>query len=273
MPHAGINGVGLYFEQHGDEGEPLVLMHGYTGDVTDWRHQVPEFSKTHRVLMMDHRGHGRSYAPRDRASYTVHQFSLDAEALIAETGFERYHLVGHSMGGAIAQEIALRSPGRLMSLTLHDTGYHFDLSHNELLARWTALRIEIAEKQGMAALAALKLPFPRPPHMPEDREIETRERLAAMSVDAFLGAGDGLRSWPGTKDRLAQIMAPTMVIYGDLDYGPLIEAAKHMAGAIPNATLEVVPQAAHSPQYERPELFNAALRKHLAVASALPSAK
>jgi 2-succinyl-6-hydroxy-2,4-cyclohexadiene-1-carboxylate synthase len=264
MPHINVNGIDLYYELEGDEGEPLVLMHGYTGDITDWRHQLPEFSTTHRVLMIEHRGHGRSYAPKDRSTYTIEQMSLDAENLIGQVGFERYHLVGHSMGGAIAQEMALRSPTKLLSLTLHDTAHFFDLSgSNEIIRKWMETRNKVAEEQGMEALSALKLPFPRPPFMPAEREDETRERLAAMSVDAFLGAGSGLRSWPGSADRLATISVSTMVIYGDLDSPPLIESARHMAATIPGATLEVVPQAAHSPQYERPDLFNAALQKHL----------
>ena len=264
MPHAKIHGVNIYFELHGERGEPLVLMHGYTGDITDWRFQITEFAGTHRVLVMDHRGHGRSQAPAERGSYTVDQMAHDAEAVVAGVGFERYHLVGHSMGGAIAQEIALRSPGRLISLTLHDTGYHFDPSRNEVILKLNAVRNKIAEEQGMAALAAMPWPFPKPPFMPEQREAETRERLARMSVDAFIGAGAGLNSWPGTADRLAAIKPPTMVIYGDLDYPILVEAAKHMARTIPGAVLEVVLQAGHSPQYERPDLFNAALRQHLA---------
>jgi pimeloyl-ACP methyl ester carboxylesterase len=238
-------------------------MHGYTGDITDWRFQVPEFSRTHRVLMMDHRGHGRSHAPRERDSYTIEQMAGDALALTESLGLERYHLVGHSMGGAIAQEMAISSPGRLMSLTLHDTAHSFDLPPNETMAKFRAERFRVAEEEGMEAAAAIPFPVPEPPFMPEERLEETRKRLAAMSVDAFIGAWNALRLWQGTGDRLRDIKARTMVVYGDLDYPPLIESAKHMAATIPNATLEVVPHAAHSPQYERPDLFNAALRRHL----------
>jgi pimeloyl-ACP methyl ester carboxylesterase len=85
-----------------------------------------------------------------------------------------------------------------------------------------------------------------------------------MSPDAFIGAGNALNDWPGTKDRLNQIGVPTLVIYGDLDAAGLVKASRIMAETIPNASLVVVPQAAHSPQYERPELFNEAVRAHLA---------
>lgn len=264
MPHTRINGIDIYFEQHGDAGEPLFLVHGYTGDLTDWRHQVAEFSATNRVLVMDHRGHGRSEAPKDRAAYTVEQMVADVEALADEVGFERYHLVGHSMGGAVVQEVALHSPGRLISLTLHDTGHVFEFSKVEMIAGFMKYRNMIAETQGMAALAAIKVPVPQLPHVTPERQEEERERLSRMSADAFIGAGAGLNAWRGTADRMGSIVAPTMVIYGELDLYLLVESAKLMAATIPGAVLEAVPEAGHSPQYERPELFNAALRRHLA---------
>lgn len=269
MPVERVNGVNIYYELHG-RGEPLVLVHGYTGDITDWRFQIPEFASTHRVLVFDHRGHGRSEAPADRSAYTIEQMAADVEALADRVGFAHYHLLGHSMGGAVAQEVALRSPARLRSLTLHDTGDRFDLSGNDAVAAFIASRHKLAEEQGMAAVAEMPAPVPPPPHMPPERQEETKRRLAAMSVDGFIGAWQALASWPGTRERARDIAAPTMVIYGDLDV-PLIEPAKRLASTIPGAVLEVVPQAAHSPQYERPELFNAALRRHLARNAAAPA--
>jgi pimeloyl-ACP methyl ester carboxylesterase len=250
MPQARINGIDIYFERHGEAGEPLVFIHGYTGDISDWRFQIEAFAPTNQVLVLDNGGHGRSEAPPDRASYTIAQMALDAEALAIEVGFERYHLVGHSMGGAIAQEIALASPGRLFSLTLEDTAYSFDLSRNEMITKLAAIRRKIAEQQGMAAVAAIPSPFPLPPHMPKEREEETQERMARMSVDGYIGAQEGLNAWPGTVDRLASIVAPTLVIYGELDFFLLIQAAKQMAKLIPGAVLESIPEAGHSPQYE-----------------------
>jgi len=145
MANANINGIDLYFEQHGSAGEPLVLVHGYTGDSTDWRHQLPEFAATHRVLIMDHRGHGRSSAPGGRDAYSMLQIADDIEALVALAGFDRYHLLGHSMGGTVAQEIALRRPERLLSLTLHDTSHGFG-TKNELVQKFMQARHVYAEQ-------------------------------------------------------------------------------------------------------------------------------
>jgi pimeloyl-ACP methyl ester carboxylesterase len=262
MPTAKINGIDIYFERHGDDGEPLVLVHGYTGDITDWRHQLPEFSKTHRVLIMDLRGHGQSQAPSDRSRYTIDAMADDVEALAAEVGFERYHLLGHSRGGAVAQEIALRSPGRLLSLTLQDTTYRFGMSDIEIVRKYYEGRMRLAEEQGMEAVAAMPALVPPPPHTTAERQAETKARLARMSVDAFIGSWQTLHDWPGTEARAHRIAAPTMIIHGDLD-APFIEPAKWFVKTIPGAVVEVVPETAHSPQFERPALFNAALRRHL----------
>jgi pimeloyl-ACP methyl ester carboxylesterase len=212
---------------------------------------------------MDHRGHGASEAPADRSSYSMVQMADDVEALITLVGFERYHLLGHSMGGAIAQEIALRSPGRLRSLTLEDTSHRFSAGRNEVVRKFIEQRNRLAEEKGMAAIVAMPALVSPPPHMPKERTAETDPRLARMSVDAYIGAWQGLDAWQGTTERASEIAAPTMVIYGELDAVPLVDAARYLASAIPGAVLEVVPEAAHSPQYERPEIFNAALRRHL----------
>jgi len=262
MPLVDVKGVRIYYELHGEAGEPLVLVHGYTGDLVDWRYVIPEFARTHRVLAMEHRGHGRSDAPADRDAYSILQLADDVEAVIEAAGFARYHLVGHSMGGAVVQEIALRSPERLLSLTLHDTAYRFAFRGNEAVRGYLAERMRLAEEEGMAAVADMASPLPPSPLLDEERRAYERERLSRMSPDGFIGAWRGLQGWPGSRDRLAQIRVPTLVICGEKD-AALVEPAKVLAAEIPNATLAIIPDAAHSPQYERPELYNAALRAHL----------
>jgi pimeloyl-ACP methyl ester carboxylesterase len=99
--------------------------------------------------------------------------------------------------------------------------------------------------------------------MPAERLEESKQRLAGMSVDAFVGVGTGLFSWEGTEQRAAQIRVPTLVVYGDLDAPALIAGAQQLAAAIPGAVTEVTAESGHSPQWERPELFNVALRRFI----------
>ncbi len=262
MPITPIDGVPIHWELAGRDGAPIVLVHGYTGDVSDWREQIAEFAPRHRVLAMDHRGHGRSGAPSDRSSYTVERMADDVQALARAQGFDRFHLVGHSMGGMIAQEIALRTPGQLLSLVLEDTGPDFAVGRVELVKKLFEERLAIAEREGMAAVAGLPLP-PPPPHYPPARAAEELARLSSMSVDGFAGAWRALCAWPGTRDRAASIRVPTLVLHGALD-AMVIPGSTWLAENIPGAALEVIPEAGHSPQIERPALFNAALRRHFA---------
>lgn len=275
MPFIKLNGVELYHELHGDSGEPLVLLHGYTGDVTDWRHQIEEFSPTHRVLVVDNRGHGRSSAPTDRSLYTVGHMADDAEALIDAVGFDRYHLVGHSMGGAIAQEIVLRSPRRLLSLTLHATSPLFDLSAemetDPRIKPYLEYRHRLAETEGMATVANMPKFSEPPPHQKPERTAEKDARLAAMSVDSFIGAWEALLAWPGAEDRIGGVEAPTLVLYGEMDAPLIVEGCSRLVELIPQARVEVIPESGHQPQEERPELYNAALRAFLQTNAATPA--
>jgi pimeloyl-ACP methyl ester carboxylesterase len=269
MPTLKVNGTEIYFERHGDAGDPIVFVHGYTGSVEDWTDQVAAFAPTHRVLMIDHRGHGRSHAPVEESAYAVGLMADDVEAIADEAGFLRYHLVGHSMGGAVSQEIALRSPHRLLSLTLEDTGPSFDFGRNEIVTKVFAERLRVAREEGMAAVAALP-GLPDPPHMPPGRRAFEHQRLSAMSPHGFLGAWGAMNAWEGTRERAHRIATPSMVIYGELDR-MVIRGMEFLAEAIPGASSEMIAEAAHCPQFERPELFNAALRRHLERNAAAPA--
>jgi pimeloyl-ACP methyl ester carboxylesterase len=237
VPFITISGINLHYELHGDSGPPLVLVHGFTGDVTDWRHQIAEFSATHRMLVLDNRGHGGSQAPADALAYSIELMADDVEALAAHVGFERYHLVGHSMGGAIAQEIALRSPTRLLSLTLQDTSYWFG-----------NLRLEMPD---------------RPPALPPERLSEVMARLSRMSPDTLRAGWNALRNWPGTERRAAQITTPTLVVYGENDSPQIIAGSQRLTELIPASETCVISQAGHSPQEEHAAAFNTVLRRFL----------
>jgi pimeloyl-ACP methyl ester carboxylesterase len=163
----------------------------------------------------------------------------------------------------VAQEIALRRADRLLSLTLEDTGPGFgSRSRDDGYARYTAMRNRMADEHGMEAVAGIPSVFPSAPYATAERREEERRRLASMSPDGFVGASICLREWPGTKDRVSKIATSTLVICGELDTF-LLPGSRHLAAKIPGATLEIIPGAAHSPQYERPDLFNASLRAHL----------
>ncbi len=176
-----------------------MLAHGYTGDVTDWHHQIAAFSSTYRVLVVEHRGHGRSEAPSDRSLYRIPLMAEDLLALADAAGLGRFHLAGHSMGGGIVQEAALATQERLLSLTLEGTSCKFNLNADPQMAAWRDRRLHLARTEGMAAVAREPLIAPLPPHMPPERAREEADRLGRMSPDAFVGAAEGLLGWEGDR--------------------------------------------------------------------------
>lgn len=236
MAFAKVNNVRLSYELHGDSGEPLVFVHGWGGDNSEWRGQALEFSRDYRVLIADNRGHGQSEAPTDAKAYTVEHMAGDIEALVAHAGFERFHLVGQSMGGAVVQEVALRSPERLLSLTLQDTTF------------WAGDHVD-----GTGTL----------PYVPPALAAAFEERTARMSSEALDGAWAGWVGWRGTSDRAHVIRTPTLIIYGDRDASKIVEGSQKLAELIPYNEVAIVAGAGHSPQLECPDVFNAALRRHL----------
>ncbi len=264
MPYTAINGAKLHYEVHGGSGDWLVFVHGYTGDISDWRNQVPEFSEAYRVLVLDQIGHGRSEAPQDRSVYTIPRMARDVETLAEHVGLERYHLVGHSMGGGVVQEVALHHPKRLLSLTLEDTSSRFAFEADPRAVEVRERRRHLAETQGMSAVANDGNDVAPAPHMPPQRSMEEKERVAAISVDAYLGAWEGLAGWEGTEARAIGIQTPTLIVVGDLDSAMIMEGSLKLERLVVGSKLAVIPEAGHSPQWERPDLFNATLRSFLA---------
>ena len=105
---ATINGVSLKYIDTGSGDPATVFVHGWTCSRSDWRHQIEEFAGSHRVVALDQRGHGESDKPDQ--DYTVDGFADDLAALIGKLGLERPVIVGHSMGGVIANSLARRRP-------------------------------------------------------------------------------------------------------------------------------------------------------------------
>src|ERR687890_2788126 len=115
MPTIEVNGQSLYYEVHG-EGEPLLCVMGLSADTLAWMLQLPAFSANHRTIVFDNRDVGRSSLAA--GPYEIADMAQDALALADALELDTFHLLGASMGGAIAQELALAAPERVRTLTL-----------------------------------------------------------------------------------------------------------------------------------------------------------
>ncbi|MCK4963645.1 MAG: alpha/beta fold hydrolase, partial [Dehalococcoidia bacterium] len=118
MPTTKVGDINMYYEVHG-EGEPLLLIMGLGSDLTSWIFQIPEFSKKYQVIAFDNRGVGRTDAPD--VPYSTAMMADDTTGLLDALGIEKAHVLGLSMGGFIAQELAVKYPQRVKSLVLAAT--------------------------------------------------------------------------------------------------------------------------------------------------------
>ncbi len=158
-----VNGVELYYEIHG-EGEPVLMIHGLGSSTRDWDLQVPALASRFKVVTYDVRGHARSEKPRQR--YSVKLFADDAAALIRALNLGPMHVVGISMGGMIAFQLAVDAPELVRSLVIANSGPAMPIKTlAQRLMIWT--RIAIVRFQGMRrmgeVLAARLLPKPETP--------------------------------------------------------------------------------------------------------------
>src|SRR3970040_1141642 len=120
MPRTPVNGIEVNYREKG-EGYPAFLIHGYTGNLRNWALQVPVISREFRMVSMDHRGHGHSDKPTEPEDYSLELMAEDAYGLLEHLGIEECYVVGHSMGGVVAQLLALNHPEPVRALVLVDT--------------------------------------------------------------------------------------------------------------------------------------------------------
>lgn len=227
--YADVNGLHLYHEVYG-EGPPLVLLHGgmLTIDL-NFAGLIPTLAQTHTVIGVEQQGHGRT-ANTDRP-ITYPNLASDVVALLDHLGLEQATVLGHSLGGGVAMELAVSHPDRVralvpMSISVRKEGMHPDLSDPST--------------------------YETSPIMPTAQDFadfrEAYERLSPHpeQFDAFLASLGGMDSdFDGWSDeQLAALRCPVLLVQGDLDF-TTIEHAGFMLDHIPGATLAVLPGTTH----------------------------
>ncbi|MFQ5578616.1 MAG: alpha/beta fold hydrolase [Anaerolineae bacterium] len=257
MPHISIGEVQLYYEETG-AGEPLLFLHGLGSGARDWALQVTAFAGRYRVITMDARGHGQSDKPP--GPYSVPMFAADANALLERLQLPPAHVVGLSMGGMTAFQLALDAPERVKSLVIVNSGPELvPRSLRERVQFWSRemiVRLWGMRKMG-ELLAARLLPGPEQAGLRQT----FIERWAENDKRAYLASFRALVGWSVTA-RLGDIHCPVLVIAAEHDYTPLAVKEAYVA-KLPDARLVVIPDSRHATPVERPEAFNAALETFL----------
>jgi len=275
MATAKVDSIELYYEEHG-RGGPLLLIMGLAADSTAWMFQVPDFARRYRTIAFDNRGVGRSSRPP--GPYTIHQMADDAAGLLDALDLPRAHVLGVSMGGMIAQELALRHPERVRGLVLACTYPEPDAEVERQrefgMQRFGGTVTASGEMEinlnALDPLMFFQHLLPRVFNQSFiDRELPKLMQLFAgalqygFSMEAILGQVAAVIGHKAT-DRLHLIQSPTLVITGDADL--LVSPANSdiLARSIPGAKLMKIPGGSHGFNLETPEIFNRAVLDFLA---------
>ena len=266
MPTVKVGDINMYYEVHG-KGEPLLLIAGVGLDLTTWRFQIPEFSKKYQVVAFDNRGAGRTDAPDE--PYSIRMMADDAAGLMDALGISEAHILGLSMGGFIAQKLAIEYPGRAKSLILAATtaapaAYHM-LSGHHIVMAWAAAMTEGINPK---TLARIQLPYLVTNQLFEKPEMVTIW-LDAMASNPYgppaYAYGRQLAACADhdTRGQLKQITAPTLVLVAKEDILFPVQLSEELAALIPKAKLVVLEGGAHAFWVEIRDKFNRAVLEFL----------
>jgi 2-hydroxy-6-oxonona-2,4-dienedioate hydrolase len=238
-------------------GTPLVLVHGYLGGSSQWNAQLPELSQHFEVVTLDLAGYGMANhlaAPTDLADH-----ARNVLATLDHIGIERFHLLGHSMGGMVVQEITRQAPQRVNKLVLYATGPLGCIPGRfETMERSRERLKEDGLQRTARRICATWL---------LDREASPQfEALAALATQASEQAAiaglSAMESWDG-REHLAQIAQATLIIWGECDRTYGWSQIEMLWRSIPGASLAVLPACAHALHLERSALFCTLLTEFL----------
>jgi pimeloyl-ACP methyl ester carboxylesterase len=256
MPTRTIGDVDLHYESTG-AGVAVVLIHGLGSYIGDWRPQVDALGDAFRVIAVDLRGHGRSSKPP--GPYSVSQLAADVAVLIRSLDAGPAHIVGLSLGGAVAFQLAVDAPSLVRSLVIINSGPSFVATWQLRLAVLLRLfLVKVAGLQRVGAMIARRL-FPRTEQEPLRRAFE--EHFVTNDRRAYEASTRALIGWT-VADRLSAIGCPVLVVSGDRDYTP-VSAKEPYVAALPNARLVVIADAGHACTLEQPDQVNRVLRTFL----------
>lgn len=266
MPTIRANGIDIRYDIQG-EGPWLVLCHSLATDLTLWDDNLPALTPHFRVLRFDTRGHGGSSAPD--LPYDFAMLAADALGLMDAVGVERAHFCGISMGGMIAQHVALAAPARIDRLVLLSTTSGYP---PEARAMW-AQRIDTVRRQGMEPLVQPTLERWFTPAF-RAAQPEVMARIGALirttPPAGYIGSGMAIAGLDVT-GRLSAIQAPTLVLAGAEDAGTPPAMGRLIAERIRAARFQLLPSASHLCNIEQAARMNLMLKQFLSGQELSPS--
>jgi pimeloyl-ACP methyl ester carboxylesterase len=230
--YAKVNGIDMYYAVYG-AGDPVLLIHGGLGHADIWASQVTELAKTHKVIVADSRGHGRS--SRDAQPFAYDLMASDYLALLDHLKVDKTAIVGWSDGGIIGLDIAMKHPERLTRLYAQAANVTTDgvdpgVETNKTFGAYI-------ERSGQDYAKMSKTPD---------------------QYEAFVGQiSEMWKTQPNwTKEQLAKITVPTAIVLGDHDEAVKRDHTDYMASIIPGAELIILPNASHFAMLQAPDEYS-----------------
>jgi len=270
MPYATTpDQVKLYYEEVG-EGSPILFLHEFASDYRGWEPQLREFARRHRCIAYSCRGYTPSDVPSDPSAYSYQHVMRDAVAVLDHLAIEKAHLVGLSMGGYTAVQVALNHPARVRSLVLAGAGTGSERWYMQEFRRQARALGDQFEREGSSAVAATYgHNASRIPYLLKDprgfAEFTTRlgehdARGSAFTSRGFQSARPSLYDF---ESELRKLATPALIVVGDED-DRCVEPSLFLKDTIPASGLVMLPKTGHVVNLEEPHLFNAIVADFIA---------
>jgi len=258
MPTVTVNATDLFYERSG-AGPPLLLIHGLGSSGDDWAFQREDFARSHTLILPDLRGSGRSAKPA--GPYSIAQFAKDLWALLDVLGIMYTDILGFSLGGAVALEMALTGPARTRRLILCNAlaNYRTDTWGKWLEAHVQLVLVRTLGLRRTARLIANRL-FPHEDQAPKRRRVI--DVLGANPRAAYLATIHALIGWSAL-ERLSDLRCQTLIIAADRDYTPLADKRAE-AAHFPQVEFVVMSGSRHGTPFDSTKQFNACVLDFLA---------
>lgn len=253
MQSTNAGGVRLAYALTAGRGPSIVLIHGLGGSAQATYGDVIPLLHELRVVAFDNRGVGESEAPA--APYSLEAFAHDTREVMRVAGLDRAHIVGHSLGGMIAQQFAVDYPEAVLSLTLADCPGELAQAGRTNFET----RAETVERGGTAAIVAgvIQNGIGEQAKVKRPAAVERFRQTLLASDAAAYAASCRAASALDHLGRLRDFPSPVLVLWGDQDSGVPRAAAEKLAATVPNGRFDVIPESGHNTPFENPAAFAA----------------
>ena len=259
MPYVNLDGLKVYYEEYGAGDPPILFIHGWTANLDRWRAMINKFSKYKRVIALDLPGHRKSDKPR--INYTIETYKNHILKFMDELKIEKAIVAGHSMGGMIAQKLAIENPERVLALILIGTSAKvidsFGMLLNTLLARFllkimypTAFRIILGK--------AFSKYFPK-----DEKKRLIEQWLKENDKYVVRNSFKNFVKYFDTRSELQKIKAPTLIIVGELDAMLPPRMSKLLHEKIADSKFVLIEKGGHEIMLEKPNEVNDAIERFL----------